>query len=151
MGLWSNKTYLGSWTANGRKIARFSSVAGCNSDFFFYMEAAGGCVDVYFHRAMKCLVTKIQVPVTAVDNNVLWCVREDAMRCTTFCFKREEGPFLPLLLPRDDYYVTLDIQEILTVICISKLNVIKFFDLTQERNHTMDRTYKNCRYVYVLM
>jgi len=52
---------------------------------------------------MKYLVARIQMAVTAVDDNVLWCVREDAMRCTTLCFEREEGPFLPVLLPRDDY------------------------------------------------
>jgi hypothetical protein len=48
----------------------------------------GGRVYIYFHRAIKYLVEKIQNPVPAVDDNVLWCVREDAMRCTTLFFER---------------------------------------------------------------
>jgi hypothetical protein len=31
-------------------------------------------------------------------------------------------------MPRDEYYFTLDTEEILTVICISKLNAIKIFE-----------------------
>jgi hypothetical protein len=44
---------------------------------------------------MKYLVARIQMAVTAVGDNVLWCVREDAMRCNTLCFEREEGPSYP--------------------------------------------------------
>jgi hypothetical protein len=95
LGKRSNPTYLGRWIANGRLIARFSSVAGCNSDWFFYVETAGGRVYVYVHMAVKYLLARIQLPVTAVDDNVLWRVREDAMRCATLCFKRDKGPFLP--------------------------------------------------------
>jgi hypothetical protein len=40
----------------------------------FYVETAGGRVDVYFHRAIKYLVARIQTVVTTVDDIVLWCV-----------------------------------------------------------------------------
>lgn len=103
---------------------------------------------MYFHKAMEYLVARIQVPVTAVDDKVLWCVREDTMRCTTVCFKREEGPFLTLLLPLDHYCFTLDIQEIFDGVVYLEIKRHKIFDLTQEGNHTMDRSYTNFHYVY---
>jgi hypothetical protein len=59
------------------------------------VEKAGGCVYIYFHRAVKYHAARIQVPVTAVDDNVLWCVREDAKGAPPSALKERRDPSYP--------------------------------------------------------
>jgi len=98
---------------------------------------------------MKYLVTRIQVPMTGVDDNVLWCVREGAMSFTTLCIKKKEGPFLPLLLPREILTSLRYLGDFDSDVYL-EIKRRKNFDLTKERNHTTDRSYTNFRYVCAL-
>jgi hypothetical protein len=75
---------------------------------FFMWKQLEEHIYVCLQRTIEYLALSTQAAVTAVDENVIRCIRENVMRCTALCFEREKGRFVSLLLPRDFCYLIFD-------------------------------------------